>query len=333
MPGRKTIGTASPGKNRLPVLAIDLGGTKIAAAIVSGDGKITAREYWPTLAQEGPQAVIGRIISAIEHLLHQSGMELPQLHGISLAAAGALDIHRGIVTLSPNLPGWHDVPLRDIIREKFRTPTFLVHDATAAALGEYHFGAGRGTKNLIYVTVSTGIGGGIIINGKLYQGATGSAGEVGHMTIDVDGPKCNCGNYGCLEMFASGTAVAREAVRRIRLGEQSSLSGLAKGKLEDITAEMVDQAARNGDSLAADILLQAARYLGIGMASLVNILNPEMIILGGGMSRMGDRLLGPVRQVINERAYPVSAQAVRLVTAQLGGDAEVVGAAVFAWEI
>ncbi|MBI2832326.1 MAG: ROK family protein [Chloroflexi bacterium] len=320
------------GKNKLPVLAIDVGGTKIVAAIVSSDGKIMARQSYPTLAYEGLQVVIGRITSAIDRLLEKTGIDLSQLHGISLAAAGAIDSHRGIITLSPNLPGWRDVPLRDIIFKKYGAKTFLVHDATAAALGEHRFGAGKGVDNLIYVTVSTGIGGGIIIGGKLYEGTSGSAGEVGHMTIDIDGPKCNCGNYGCLEMFASGTAVAREAARRIHQGETSSLVDMVKGKLENITAEMVDRAAQNGDSLAKDVLQQALRYLGIGMASLVNILNPEMIVFGGGMSRMGARLLEPVRQVIDERDYAVSAQAVRLVTAKLGGDAEAVGAAVFGWE-
>lgn len=317
--------------DKRPVLAIDLGGTKIVAALVAPGGKIQAREHHPTLANEGQQAVIGRITLAIDRLLGNNNIELARLHGISLATAGAIDSQRGIVTLSPNLPGWRNVPLRDIVEKKYGISTFMVNDANAAALAEHRFGAGKGASNLLYVTVSTGIGGGIIIDGRLYEGESGAAGEVGHMTIDINGPKCNCGSYGCLEMYASGTAVAREAARRIQQGEKSSLSTMVEGRLEDITAEIVDRAARDGDSLASAVISHAARYLGIGMANLVNILNPEMIVFGGGMSKMGDRLLEPVRQAIDERAYTISAQAVRLDVAHLGSDAEAVGAAVYAW--
>ncbi|MBA7654162.1 Glucokinase [subsurface metagenome] len=218
------------------------------------------------------------------------------------------------------------------MKEKYRVNTFLINDAGAAALGEHRLGAGRGVSNLIYLTVSTGIGGGIIINGKLYSGQCGGAGEIGHMTIDVNGPRCNCGNTGCFEVLASGTAVAKEAIRRIRQGEGSSLIEIVAGKIENITAEKVEVAARDGDSLALDIISRAAIYLGVGMVNLVNIFNPEMIIVGGGMAKMGDLLLNPARQVVKERAFQLSAQAVRIVPAQLGEDAGVLGAAIFAFE-
>ncbi len=210
--------------------------------------------------------------------------------------------------------------------------TFLLNDANAAALGEHRFGAGRGTNNLIFVTVSTGIGGGIIIDGKLYSGTSGSACEIGHMTIDVNGPKCTCGNTGCLETLASGTAVARDAIGRIRQGEKSTLTEMVKGNLEEITAEKVGIAAQSGDSLSMDVISRAANYLGVGMANIVNIFNPEIIVVGGGMAKLGDFLLDPVRQIVRERAFPISAQAVRIVTAQLGDDAGICGAAVFAFE-
>ena len=289
-----------------------------------------AREYCLTLADEGPQSVINRILSAIDHLLSLRNIESSKLGSISIAAAGAIDFDRGVITSSPNLPGWHDIPLRDIVREKHGVNTFLINDANAAALGEYHFGAGKGVNNLIYLTVSTGIGGGIIINGRLYTGLCGSAGEIGHMTIDVNGPKCNCGNIGCLETLASGTAVAKEAIRRISQGEKSSLAEIVEGEIENITAEEVSLAAQGGDSLASEVILKAANYLGVGMVNLVNIFNPEMIIAGGGMAKMGDPLLNPARQVVRERAFSLSAQAVRIVPAQLGDDAGVLGAAIFA---
>jgi len=316
----------------LPVLAIDVGGTKIIAAIIFDKSQVMAKEYYLTLADEGPQPVIERIFSAIDHLLGLRNIGSSQLTSISIAAAGAINLDKGLITSSPNLPGWHDVPLRDIVKEKYRVNTCLINDASAAALGEHRLGAGRGVSNLIYLTVSTGIGGGIIINGKLYFGQSGSAGEIGHMTIDVNGPRCNCGNTGCFEVLASGTAVAKEAIRRIRQGERSSLIEIVAGKIENITAEKVEVAARGGDSLALDIISRAAIYLGVGMVNLVNIFNPEMIIVGGGMAKMGDLLLNPARQVVKERAFQLSAQAVRIVPAQLGEDAGVLGAAIFAFE-
>jgi glucokinase len=319
-------------KQKLPVLAIDLGGTKIITAIISNSSQVIAKEYQLTLADEGPQSVIERMFSAIDHILSLRNMNSSQLASISIAAAGAIDSDKGLITSSPNLPGWHDVPLRDIVKEKYRVNTFLINDASAAALGEHRLGAGRGVSNLIYLTVSTGIGGGIIINDKLYSGQCGGAGEIGHMTIDVNGPRCNCGNIGCFEVLASGTAVAKEAIRRIRQGERSSLIEIVAGKIENITAEKVEMAARGGDSLALEVISRVSDYLGIGMVNLVNIFNPEMIIVGGGMSKMGDLLLNPARQVVRERAFQLSAQAVRIVPAQLGEDAGVLGAAIFAFK-
>jgi len=317
---------------RLPVLAIDVGGTKIVAAIISNRGQVVAREHNLTLANQGPQSVINRMLSAIDRLISSTGIDPSRLNSISIAAAGAIDFDSGLVTLSPNLPGWRDIPLRDMVREKYGVNTFLINDASAAALGEHRFGAGRGVKNLILLTLGTGIGGGIIIDGNLYSGVSGSAGEIGHMTVDVNGPRCNCGNIGCLEMLASGTAVAREAIRRVRQGERSSLIEIVGGEIESITAETVEVAARGGDTLALAVILQAAHYLGVGMVSLVNIFNPEMIIVGGGMAKMGDLLLDPARQVVTERAFQLPAQAVSIVTAQLGDDAGVLGAAAFAFQ-
>jgi len=318
-------------EQELPVLAIDLGGTKIIAAIISNQGRVMAREYSLTLADKGPQPVINRMVSAIDRLLSLRRIDSSQLNSVSIAA-GPINFEKGLVTSPPNLPGWYDIPLRDIIKEKYRVNTFLINDASAATLGEHRFGAGKGVNNLILLTLGTGIGGGIIINGKLYSGPCGSAGEIGHMTIDVNGPRCSCGNIGCLEMLASGTAVAREAIKRIRQGERSSLTEIVEGKIESITAEKVEVAAQGGDSLALEVILKAANYLGAGLVNLVNIFNPEMIIVGGGMAKMGNLLLDPAKQVVRERAFQLPAQAVRIVPAQLGDDAGVLGAAVFAFQ-
>ena len=319
-------------KQELPVLAIDLGGTKVITALISSKGEMLARETLPTLASEGLESVVNRIFSAIDHLLSLKNVTSFQETAISIAAAGVIDMKEGIITSSPNLPGWHDVPLRSMVKERYNVNTFLINDAKAAALGEHQFGTGKGAENLIYITVSTGIGGGIMINGKLYFGASGGAGEIGHMTIDVNGPKCNCGNVGCLEVLASGTAIAKEAIKRIREGEQSALRKMVAGKIDNITAEQVSLAAQGGDYLASEVVAKAAVYLATGIVNLVNLFNPEIIIVGGGVSKIGDLLLSPVKQAVRARVFPLMAKAVRILPAGLGDDAGVFGAAVFAFQ-
>jgi glucokinase len=312
-----------------PLLAIDLGGSKIITALVSTEGEIMAREYTLTLAEEGTEAVIERMLAAIDSVTSKVNMSLSLFSNIAIAAAGAIDSEKGIVTASPNLPGWLDVPLKEIMEKALGLKTFLINDASAAALGEHYFGVGRGIDNLIYITASTGIGGGIIIDGKLYLGVSGSAGEIGHMTIDVNGPRCNCGNIGCLEVLASGKAVAREAQRLIARGSKTIMLELAEGEPQNISAQTVSAAAQKGDTLALAIIFKAATYLGVGIVNLVNIFNPEMIIVGGGMAQMGKMLLAPARQVVAERAFQLPAQRVRIVPNQLGENAGVLGAAAF----
>jgi glucokinase len=317
--------------HELPVLAIDLGGTKIIAAIISHPTQIIVKDYSLTLADEGVEVVTGRVFSAVDRLLKARNIAPSQLHSISIAAAGAIDPERGLVASAPNLSGWHDIPLRDIVSSKYKVNTILINDANAAALAEHRLGAGKGVNNLILITVGTGIGGGIIINGRLYLGTRGSAGEVGHMTIDVNGPRCSCGNIGCWEVLASGTAMAREAIARISRGEKSTLTKMVGGKIEKITAETVEAAAREGDSLALGVISQVATYLGVGMVNLVNIFNPEMIIVGGGVAKMGELLLEPARRVVREMTFKVATEAMRIVPAQLGEDAGVLGGAIFAY--
>ena len=311
------------------VIAVDIGGTKIMTAVFSADGQMLAKDVCPTLTGEGQEAVIKRLFSAIDNLLDQNKVGPSKVSGIGIAAAGIIDANRGLITVSPNFPGWHDVPLKTIVRENYQVETYLINDACGAALGEQHFGAGKGVNNLILITLGTGIGGGIIIDGELYEGTTGSAGELGHMIIDVNGPECGCGNRGCLEALASGVAVTRNAVERLNQGEKSALIEMSGGNIESITTEQIGAAARAGDSLALDILSRAATYLGVGMVNLVNIFNPEMIVLGGGMAELGGLFIDPTRSVVMERAFQVSARAVEIVSAQLGNEAGVYGAAAY----
>jgi glucokinase len=312
-----------------PVLAVDLGGTKIVTALITPQGEILSREYSPTLAEEGVQPVIKRILTTATALVKDADLPYSSLSAIAIAVAGAIDTEKGVVTASPNLPGWHNISLKDEIQISTGVTTFVINDATAAALGEHRFGAGRGAKNLVYLTVSTGIGGGIIIDGKLYSGVSGSAGELGHMTIDLNGPRCACGNVGCLEMLASGKAVAREAQRLIAQGAKTAILEVAEGDAQYVTAQTVAAAAHKGDAVALSIINKAATYLGVGLVNLVNIFNPEMIIVGGGMGKMGEMLLKPARKVVSERAFQFPAGIVRIVSSELGDNSGVLGAVAF----
>jgi glucokinase len=317
-----------------PVIAVDIGGTKVMTALFSADGKMQSKDVRPTLAQEGVDAVIERLSSAINSVLESNGLSLSQIDAIGIACAGGIDTGKGVViTPSPHLPGWADLPLAEIVKKKTGVATYVVNDASAAALGEQRYGAGKGLKNLVLLTLGTGIGGGIIIGGKLYLGKRGGAGELGHMTIEADGPKCGCGNTGCLEMLASGTAVARDSMERLRHGDKSALVDMAGGKIDKITAEMVGSAARSGDKLARDVISRAAYYLGIGMVNIVNIFNPEMVVIGGGMAALGEMIIAPGRKMVAARAFSINTQSVRIVTGQLGNEAGVYGAAAFAFDM
>ena len=322
---------ASPGRaTKNLYLGIDVGGTKIISAIVDGRGRIVARDYRETEAQDGPAAVLSQITEAATSVIAESGVNSAGIAGVGIAAPGPIDAHSGVVTAPPNLPGWKDVPLKELIKDRLGLPTALENDANAAALAEHRFGAGRGTKHMIYVTASTGIGGGFILDGKLYAGATGSAGEIGHMTILPHGPLCGCGNQGCLEALASGRAIAREARELVHGGARTLIADLAHGDPDRISARLVAQAAAEGDAEAGRILDQAMAYLGIGMANLVNLFNPELLVIGGGLTKMDERLFGPVRSIIDQRAFPANAHAVRVIPAELGDDVGVLGAAAVA---
>ena len=319
-------------RSEKPVVAVDVGGTKITAAVITRKGEMLSRTYRLTLAREGPQKVINHMVDAVQRSLRKAGLDLSAIGGVGVAAAAIIDIGRGLVSEAPNLPRWRNIPLRDRLEESLGKPVFLLNDASAAALGEHRMGAGRGLDNLIYITVSTGIGGGLVINGQLYNGTDGCAAEIGHMIVLIDGPACKCGRCGCLEAMASGTAIARMAQQRLAAGGKSRLAELARGKIEDVTAELVAQAARRKDGLALSVIDEAAGYLGIGLANLVNIINPQMIIMGGGVSKMGTMLFRPARKSMREHAFKLPARTVRVIRPRLGMDAGLMGAAIFAQE-
>jgi len=312
------------------ILGVDLGGTKILTAVTNSQGKILSRDHSITPAKKGHEAVMQSILESAQRALEQADVAISELTAVGIGAPGLSNSETGILFTSPNLPGWQDIPLRDIMQEKLGKKTFLINDANAAALGEFCFGAARGARNFIYITLSTGIGGGIVIDGKIYTGAIGTAGEVGHMTIDDNGPICNCGNKGCWETLASGTALAREAKHRIKEGARTSILEYAKNDVEKVTAQVIYSAAEQGDSLSKELIARTGYYVGVGLANLINIFNPELIVIGGGLSNIGDMLLGPALKTAGERAYKEAFQAVRFASAGLGRNSGVLGAAAFA---
>lgn len=311
-------------------LGIDLGGTKILTAVVDDQGKMLSRDYRSTPAQQGQDAVIEAMAQSARAAVEQAGLGMSDLSAAGIGVPGPCNPKTGILHTTPNLPGWRDVPIKDIMADQLDRAVYLVNDANAAGLAEYHFGAGRGARSLIYVTVSTGIGGGIVLDGEIYTGPAGLAAEIGHITIDDKGPLCNCGNLGCWEALASGTALATRARRLAAEGRASAIVALADGDSGKITARHVGQAAEQGDTVAKELLQVTSHYLGTGFASLINIFNPDVMVIGGGMSEMGALLLEPAYAVAQRRAFARAYDAVRFETAQLGGDSGVLGAAVFA---
>jgi glucokinase len=280
--------------SRQLVIGIDLGGTKIAAALVDGAGEIVAQDYRDTRAREGRDKVVARVLHSARAVIEESGVQASQIAGIGIGAPGPIDVASGAVVAPPNLPGWERVPLKQLIEDNLAITTYLENDANAAALGEHRFGSGRGVDHLIYVVVGTGVGGGLILDGRLYHGASGMAGEIGHIVVKPDGPICSCGRRGCLEALTSGPSIAREARQRMREGTPTLIAELAEGDESRVTAKLVAQAAERGDKVAKRVLAEAMHYLGLGMASLVHTLNPELIVFGGGVANLGERIFGPV---------------------------------------
>ena len=312
------------------VLGVDLGGTKTLCAVASRRGEIIGRDLRPTPAADGPEAGIKALLDSMRGALADAGASPGQIVAIGLGVPGLLDVAAGVMLTSPNLPGWRDVPLRDIVQQEFGVATHLVNDANAAALGEAKYGAARGVADFVYVTLSTGIGAGIVIGGKLYTGKFGGAGELGHMTIQADGPPCACGGNGCWETLASGTALEREARVRLRAGETSLMLEYVDGDIDRVDAPRVHRAALAGDRLANELIVLTGYYVGIGLANIINIFNPELIVLGGGLTNLGDLLLAPAYRVAGEHAYPAAYNAVRFCLAALGDEVGVRGAVAYA---
>ncbi|MDI6605416.1 MAG: ROK family protein [Thermoanaerobacteraceae bacterium] len=304
---------------------VDLGGTKINTGIVNSKGEILYNIKIPTEAQKGPYEVIERIIKSIYEVVDKTGVKLKDLSGIGVGSPGPLDAEAGIVLCPPNLTGWVNIPLTEILKKEFGIKIRINNDANAAALAEHLFGKGRGINNFVYITVSTGIGGGVIINGKLYNGANSNAAEIGHHTINFDGPRCGCGNYGCFEAFASGTALAGFAKDMVDSGKDTIIKDIAGNRA--IKAEYVFEAAEKGDKIAIELIEKEAFYLGIGIANIMSFYNPERIAVGGGISCHWKVLYDKIMATVNKRALKPNKEICDVVKAQLGENVGLLGAA------
>ncbi len=309
-------------KNRI---GIDVGGTNVKIALVDDSGKIIYSNSVPTRAEMGYEYTVNNIKQAIYDLMKETKLTAKDIEGIGFGFPGQVDYKSGIVRLAPNIPGWVEVPIAKMIEDEFHIPTRVDNDVRCAALGELKYGAGKGCENLICITVGTGIGSGLIVNGKLVRGASNAAGEIGHIKLQIhDGPICGCGDTGCMEAFASGPAIVAMAEEYILGGKSTKYREMANGG--DITPFIVAEAAKAGDPVAKRIFARIGEYIGIGMASVVNLLNPEKIIIGGGVADAGDILLEPLKETLKKRAMKIAGETVEVVPAQLGNTAGVIGA-------
>ena len=313
------------------VIGVDMGGTKILSAVIDAEGNILGTAKVPTKADAGTSVVIDRIADSIQKAIGTSGVNETSIEAVGIGAPGPLDPETGVVIFAPNL-GWRDVPLKAELEARVGIPTFVDNDVNIGTLGEHAFGAGKGVQNIVGIFVGTGIGGGIILQGELFHGASKTAGEIGHIIVKADGPRCGCGRRGCLEALASRTAMTKQFQKAIKKkGKKSVISKLTNGDLKAIRSGVLAKAIRANDKLTLKIFKKATKYLGIGIGSIVNFLNPEMIILGGGVvEALDDTFLDNIRAAAAKYALPNTLDGVQIVRAKLGDNSGILGAAALA---
>jgi len=306
-------------------VGIDLGGTFIKSGVVDEKGEIIKKNQFPTMAEKGKkEIVLSQIEKAIDFCLE--GLDKKEIAGIGIGTPGIVD-DEGIVYDAPNLPDWDDLPLKKVIEEKYNIKVAVENDVNTIAWGEYLFGAGKGSNTMICITLGTGLGGGIVKEGKLLRGGKYSAVEIGHITIDYRGPKCKCGNYGCIERFVGRDYIVERAVKAIKEGKKTKIFELADGKIKNITPKIISDAYKQGDEIAKDIWIDVGICLGAMFTSLVNLLNPDVIVIGGGISQAGEILFETIRKTIKERSMKILSENVKVVPAGLGIDSGIVASA------
>jgi glucokinase len=306
-------------------VGLDIGGTRLKALVCDAAGDIKARHAMDTDADGGFDSVVGRILALTEEVIGMAGAA-DLVAGIGMSLAGNLDSTKGICRFSPNLPGWRHVQVARPVIDRFGVPFRMNNDANCAALAEYRFGAGMGATNMALLTLGTGIGGGLIIGGRLMVGPREGMGEIGHTILDPNGPECGCGCHGCLEAFCGAAGIARIARRRLQTGTPSIILDRAKGDILDITPLIISECAKEGDRVAHDVLAEVGNHLGVGITSLAMIVDPDVVVLGGNIADAGEPLFGPIRRTVKARARMVPVDASRIVPAQRGNDAGALGA-------
>jgi glucokinase len=313
-------------------IGCDLGGTNLRAGVVDPtNGKILADRSTPALAREGHDAVMERMAALMEQVITDSGLPKSDFGGIGIGVPGLLDLKNGLTLFLPNLSGhWKRVPLRDTIAGKVGLPTFLLNDVRSITYGEWKFGGGRGVDSMACYAIGTGIGGGIVVGGKLHMGVDGTAGELGHQTIDFNGPKCGCGSNGCVEAYASGPAIAAAGLKVVTQGATTKIGELAGYDLNKIDAALIAKAANMGDEIARDIYERAGEALGVAISNTLVTIDAHKIVIGGGVAQAGDLLLNPIRRTIKKRVFIMPLEEVEVALAELGGNAGIIGAAAFA---
>jgi len=307
-------------------IGVDVGGTKVAAGLVSSAGEITHQTRVPMVAADAA-AGLAAVTSAIDSVRAALNVGQGPVSGIGICAPGPLDPHTGVVINPPNLPGWRNFPLASEILKVFRLPVRVDNDGNSAALAEALWGAGRGFRNVFYATLGTGIGTGIVSDGRIYHGRTGAAAEGGHLTIDYRGPRCKCGKLGCIEILASGTAIARRASEKIAVGRRSIILEQAAGNIANITGEMVGRAYVAGDLLAKELLQETAKFLAVWLGNIVDLLEPDVMIIGGGVATMLQPFFEEIRDRLPNWSVNSRCQEIPLVMAHYGADAGVAGGA------
>ncbi len=306
------------------IAGIDIGGTKIAIALETLGGERVAACRLPTKVEIGAYAIVENISRAIAEILEEKRVKLA---AVGIGCPSPLDIEKGLVMSPSNLQDWDNFPIVKLFRERFGVPVVLDNDANTAALGEYFGGAGRGFKNIIYVTVSTGIGGGIIINGEILHGVGAGAGELGHTIVQPDGVRCNCGSIGCLETIAAGVHIARRAQERLLKGEPSLMNEMTAGNVGEVSAKTVVEAVRRKDELAAEIWDETCRFLAIGIANSITLLAPEVVVIGGGIAAAtGEMLFAPLRRLLPQFVSMIPPEKIKIIPAELGSESGVCGA-------
>jgi glucokinase len=313
-------------------IGIDVGGTNLRAALLrAGESRLLAVTQAPTRSEEGPAAVLARIGGLAQRVMNECGITSGQVGAVGLGLPGRLNPTQGVVEFLPNLAGnWVGVRAVEALSAALNLPIHLINDARAMTFGEWRHGAGRGVETMACFTLGTGIGGGVVVNGQLLWGINGTLGELGHQVVEADGLPCTCGGRGCLEVYASGTAIAAAGVRAVSEGRETSLRGMTGGVAECVTANLVARAALAGDPLANEIFDRAGMYLGMVISNVAVTINPQRVVVGGGMAQVGDLILQPARRTLRERVHLMPVDQIEIVPAQLGPDAGLIGAACWA---